>query len=92
MEKYARISKLTKEYLHGALGNLRINYSRENELQILIEYEDQNHYWYDYEVAIDVINKTIASAIHQSEGHLNKVPLRRKHTFELALQNMIVNN
>lgn len=92
MEKYSRISKLTEEYLNGVLGNLKMNYSKENELQVSIEYEDQNHYWFDYEIAIDLAKKKVASAIHQSEGHLNKIPLRRKQTFELALQNIIVNS
>lgn len=92
MEKYNRISKLTEEHLHGILGNLKMNYNKEHELQISIEYEDQNHYWFDYEVAIDLAKKRVASAIHQSEGHLNKIPLRRKQIFEQALQNIIVNS
>lgn len=85
MEKYSRLSKITNEYLNGKLAKLQLDYEDSNSLSLSIVYEDCNHYWFDYDLTLDLITKQVEHASHYSEGYLNKVNLNREKDFEKAI-------
>ncbi len=87
MEKYSRVSKITHDYLHGKLARLKIDYEDQNLMSLSIVYEDTNHYWFDYDITLDLANQQVEHASHYSEGYLNKVNLNREVDFEKAICN-----
>jgi len=89
MEKYSRLSKITNQYLHGNLNKVNLRYEKDNSLILSIEYEDTNHYWFDYEMNFSIPKATIENASHFSEGSLNKISLNRETAFEKAVYNYL---
>ncbi|MCF7925814.1 MAG: hypothetical protein K9L26_04705 [Candidatus Izimaplasma sp.] len=90
MEKYNGISKITTQFLDGELSKLEMSYNADKSLDLTVQYQDDNGYWYDYEVVLNLETGKIYSATHQSEGYLNKVSLDRKKEFEMAIQNYLL--
>lgn len=89
MEKYSRLSKITNEFLHGNLAKLQVNYENDDLMSLTFLYEDNNHYWFDYEISISIPKKHVEHASHFTTGYLNKVELNRESEFEKAVFNEI---
>ena len=90
MEKYSRLSEITNQYLHGHLARLQMSYDNDGSISLQFLYEDDNHYWFDYELSFDQERKEVDHASHFSEGYLNKVTLNREKDFELAVMNVLL--
>ncbi len=92
MEKFTSFGKITNKYLHGDLGELILNYEDENHLQVSVSYEYNNFYMLDYEVEINLLNKSIDFISHRSKGSLNRVNLSREKEFEQAVSDYLFAN
>jgi len=85
MEKYAGLSEITEKYLNGRLQKLVMEYETPEQLNLSVLYEDNNDYWYDYQIVIDSKKQKIDFLRHQPEGMLNHIDLLRDKDFETAV-------
>lgn len=92
MEKYASISKITEKYLDGRLCKLTMEYDTPEQLMLSVLYEDQNDYWFDYQLQIDRTEEKVSFLRHHSEGILKSAELNRESRFEKAISNYFFPN
>ena len=59
MEKYQGLAELTEKYLYGKLSKLILEYNTPTDLHVSIQYEDENDYWFDYDLEINKDNKYV---------------------------------
>ncbi|MGS0972372.1 MAG: hypothetical protein ACVCEJ_03890 [Candidatus Izemoplasmataceae bacterium] len=88
MEKFARISRITTDYLHGTLHKLIFQYEGPNKVHIVVSYEDRNEYWFDYELDLNMNNHHVDFNSHRLASTLEKVQISRDEHFEQALQEL----
>ena len=87
MEKYQGLAELTEKYLYGKLSKLILEYNTPTDLHVSIQYEDENDYWFDYDLEINKDNKYVDFLGHHSKSVINKVNLARNEKFEKAIFN-----
>ena len=85
MEKFASISEITEKYLDGKLCKLTMEYDTADQSVLSVLYEDQNDYWFDYQLTIDKDKKEVNFLRHHSEGILKQAELNRESSFEKAI-------
>jgi len=90
MEKFARISRLTDEYLHGTLHKLVMQYEGPDKIHVIVSYEDRNDYWFDYELDVNMLNHQVDFNSHRLASTLEKVQVSRDIQFEHALQELFL--
>jgi hypothetical protein len=90
MEKFARISRITDEFLHGTLHKLTVQYESPSKVHVVVSYEDHNDYWFDYEIDVNLTNHKVDFNSHRLASTIDKIQISRDEQFEHALQELFV--
>lgn len=85
MKKYNIVKSLTKDYLHGKLEKFTIDYINSEELKVYVEYLDDYRFRFDYDLIVNINDKTTTFLSHHGTQVCDKINLSRDRQFELAL-------
>lgn len=85
MEKYANLKEIVSKYLNGKLSRLRMEYDNPNTTEVIIIYEDDNQYSFEYVISIENESKDITFIRHFCGYCNDHIQLRRSKPFEASV-------
>jgi hypothetical protein len=85
MEKYANLKELTKQFLHGSLSMIKMEYDNPKTTIVNIIYKDDAKYKLNYKIEVDNNTKKVKFRQHVCDYANDKIELKRYKQFETAV-------
>jgi hypothetical protein len=89
MEKYSYIQDLTKNFLHGDLSEMRMQYENAVYTVVDVIYTDDSHYNYDYKFEVNNKTKKVKFISHICDYANQDFELKRQKGFEEAVKSFL---